>query len=619
MKIISAVRQYRNEKERRYGIGFVLRGKVSIVLFPLTCALVMSVLVGVSVVRTTSPYIVPVLIGLILVVVAWSVFFIHDQYRLYTGLTNRGADCPMAFLFSAVMISVFFAYATWDTGYLSLDPIGKINSGLQHPDNLYQSAIAESYNRSIFPVALVNQEAVLHYHTLSCLIANILSRIFQMPSFFIYSYLYPIFILPLYGFIQYYGILVAKQYFIGTDILTFSDAVLVILYNVGLFGTSIMSHFCIWKSSYVNSESFVTANTVAILFFCFCFKMMKTEKFKRIFLYLVIPITIFVLSGMKISVGCLVTAAVIYYFLRTEWKNYRYWILNLYYLTVLAGAFFLFKGGSGGNGGNSKAGIELFSFILRYCDGRIDRACGHYLILSLMTIIFIWTDIKKKKYKVTDIQSGKSVWVELAAMITICSFLPEIFLNIKGASAVYFSFFAGIPSMLLLCGHGYPEALFGKISSFFRTAVFIILIVWVSYISRNNFDVFCFDRWNEALHTDENIYEAAMEIRTLVSNTSDDFTIYLDKDAQVLKTYSNLPIAGIYIYPALSGVGIINASYRDDNLCYTVSEVPITGYGMGYVDHQKLSLDEAVQYARELGKTKLIHMKKNGYEVIDLR
>lgn len=597
----------------------ILNKSSSIYIFPLVISLLMCIMVGMAVIRTESPYTLNTLIGIVIILTLWSALFLHDQRKVIAGLSDREVSSFIAILLSAVAAGLFFAYAMWGTGYLSLDPMRNINSGLQHQDSLYQSAIAESYNRSIFPSALVNQEAVLRYHTFSCLVVNLLSRIFKMPCFFVYCYLYPILILPIYGLLQYIGILAAKKYFLGVNTLELSDIILVTIYNIGLFSLPELSHFGIWKSSYVNSESFVTANAFAILFFILCFRIMETKKYKAVFLFAGIPITLFILSWTKISVGFLVMIAVLYYFFRTRLKSIKYWLLNFYYLVIFIGGLILFKGGNGGNAGSSKAGLQLFAFG-RYCDDSISGLCGHYFILSFMAIVFILFNLKNKKYSKTDFINGKTLWVEIVSIVTICSFLPGMLLDIGGGSAVYFSYFSEIPALFLLCGHRYLEGLFPLIRKvpFAKLAVYIVVFGWMF---RNVWVVshsFYIDKEDKTVCAEVDLYESAMAIRKLVADAPEDFTIYLDEDAEVFEVYST-SIAGIYIYPALSGVGVINASYCLGGVNYTIQDVTFRGYALAYVDHPKLTFAEALQCARELGKKKVIRMKQDGYEVIDLR
>ena len=319
-----------------------LNEKVSICIFPLIISFIMCILIAIAAIKTNTPYIVNVFTGVIIVLGFWLILFIYDQHKIMIGLSDRSVNGFFFITFSALLVGLCFAYFIWGQGYLSLDPIQRINSGLQHQDAFFLSAIAESYNRSLFPSTLVNQEAIFRYHTLDCLITNIISRLFFMPCFFVFTYLQPIIFLPLYGFLQCIGILGAKKYFTGMGTLKLTDIVIVTIYNIGLLAPLQLSHFGIWKSSYVGSSSFVTANIFAILFFILCFHMMRTKKHRNAFLYIGIPIAIFILCWSKISVGFLVTIVILYYFFRTKPKSLKYWLLNLYYLAAFLNSLIFF-------------------------------------------------------------------------------------------------------------------------------------------------------------------------------------------------------------------------------------------------------------------------------------
>ena len=116
-----------------------------------------------------------------------------------------------------------------------------------------------------------------------------------------------------------------------------------------------------------------------------------------------------------------------------------------------------------------------------------------------------------------------------------------------------------------------------------------------------------------------NLYESAMELRSLVNGYPEKYTIYLDSDSEALREAQESPIEGIYLYPGLTGIGVINASYMDNGKYYLADSSEAKGFGFTFVKHGRLSYDEAVEEARRGGKEYMIYIGEDGYSVIDLR
>lgn len=58
--------------------------------------------------------------------------------------------------------------------------------------------------------------------------------------------------------------------------------------------------------------------------------------------------------------------------------------------------------------------------------------------------------------------------------------------------------------------------------------------------------------------------------------------------------------------------------YLHDGKIYLFNDSVVNDYSFDTVDHDRYSLDEAIAKARESGKKHLIHMKAEGYEMINL-
>ena len=75
-----------------------------------------------------------------------------------------------------------------------------------------------------------------------------------------------------------------------------------------------------------------------------------------------------------------------------------------------------------------------------------------------------------------------------------------------------------------------------------------------------------------------------------------------------------------YVCPAMTGVGVINASYYQDGVCYSyLGEQLSNEYAMTFTDNEgMLSFEDAIEKARGMGKEALIHITNSGYEVVKI-
>ena len=523
----------------------------------------------------------------------------------------------IAFIVLALIISVYFAFKIWGIGYLSLSPIARINNGIQHQDTLYHSTIAESFSRSFIPSALINDETYLHYHTFSHFLVNIFARMLSIPAFIAYNYIFPIVFLPLYIFAQILAMFSAKKVFVGSAaILNTFDLLVIATFNMGIISNNILGKYAISKASYIASESYLVGNTLAFLFYSVLLLNIyrkPNEKNKFMLLLIGIPSMIFFVSWSKISIGMLFAISILYYFFRMKIKSIKYWCFNIYYGLVYLVCIKLFNNGAGIYS-NIKDSFRLFAFS-DYCSGSLGIA-GHYLLLSVMSILFIIFEIKCHQYNLTDIKNRKTIWIEEILIISLFAFLPGALLVINGGSAGYFSYFVETPAMIMLCGHDYINKAASHLHK--EKAVFLLTaVLWCAIIGISA----CFNTLEKknliTADNDSGFYDEMMEIREMAGDTPELYIFYLDSDAKAVDIFSD-SLSNLYVYPALTRIGVINASYCwDDGKYYTFTDKNVGAYGLKDVKNGKLSFDEALKKAREMGKEKIIHVTKEGYEIVE--
>lgn len=590
---------------------------------PVIISIVITFIQFYGVIWIDFPYKERVISASAIIMLAWIVLFIMWSRKKTTNVKKRNEISVIVMeVILSFCIGICFSCFIWGTSSLSLYPINGINEGIQHKDNLFHSAVAESFGRSIIPSALVNGEMPFHYHTFSHLLIKIIGGIISVPVFLVYNYIYPVLFLPLYVFAQIISIKCAKSYFVKNSFLHLTDYIIIGIYNIGIFRDAFLSDCGIWKSSYIGSESFLIGNTLAYFafagIFCYMKRMNKNKWLDKLILLVYIPIMIFSLSWAKISIGFLFAASIMYYVVRIHWNNVKAWVTGAFYGIIFLICLNLFSRGQE-TFGDIRNSFHLFAFM-NSCSST-GNFVGHYLILFLMGGLFIAFEMGFKRYHKSDILKGKTIWIEEILIISILGFLPGLIMNINGGSAVYFSYAVETISLILLCGNNFIPQLFAQYKKEWKRAVEITLFLWCVHIGIINVisitDDLTYSRKIVALNADEGFYRELMILREMMSDEPEAYTFYLESNVKAGQVFQS-PLASIYVYPGLTGAGVINASYCDDGKYFMYDGTEIQGYGLDDVDTGRLSYSEALEKASEMGKKYVIHVFGNGYEIDEL-
>lgn len=590
---------------------------------PMIVSIVITVIQLSGVIRTNFPYKERVISASVFIMFAWIVLFVVWSRRIKTNEKRRNELFVIAMeIILSFCVGICFSCFIWGESPLSLYPINEINEGIRHKDNLFHSAVAESFGRSIIPSALVNAETPFHYHTFSHFLIKIIGRLISVPVFLVYNYIYPVLFLPLYVFAQILSIKCAKSYFVKNSFLHLADYIIIGIYNIGIFRNEFLSGCGIWKSSYIGSESFLIGNTLAYLayagIFCYMQKINKNKWLDQMVLLVYIPSMIFGLSWAKISIGFLFSASIMYYVVRIHWKNVKAWVIAVFYGMIFLICLNLFNRGQE-TFSDIRSSFHLFAFM-NSCSST-GKFVGHYLILSLMGGLFIAFEMRFRRYHASDILKGKTLWIEEVLIICILGFLPGLIMNINGGSAVYFSYAVETISLILLCGNNFIPQLFGQCKGEWKRALEITLFLWCVHIgiidAISIIDYPAYSSKKVVQNADEGFYWELMKLREMMSDEPEAYTFYLESDVRAGQVFQS-PLASIYVYPGLTGAGVINASYCDSGKYFMYDGTEIQGYGLDDVDNGRLSYSEALEKAREMGKRYVIHVFGNGYEIDEL-
>lgn len=593
----------------------------------------------------------------VVLTLGWSIAFGVSQYRLLKGAKSRAHfQCPLAIvLMLAYFAATYFVYAVWG-GYLSVFPYDALDIGAASEDTLYFSAIAESFGRSVFPSSLLNDEPWLHYHTFSNLLLYVIATIMRMPCFTAYNYVYPVVFLPVYSLSILLAIVEAKKYFANEAVIRFIDYILVVVFWVGV--TNNLAPYMANPYMFVKSESFLIANTLVLFALALSFFVLRLcsdhPRLTMLYCAAFIPAAIFIIAWSKVSAGLLFTVGVIYFLVRRRPRKLTTWLLVITYGLIYLICLSLFNdivvSWHSGARATAAAG-EWFPFA-RLCRGPL-RLYGHWLLVSQFAILFVGLALLQNRLLWQEVKTGKTVWVELSIIITLVGFMVQAvpFSGSMVNNTKYFTLGAMLPSLVFLCGHDWLD-----LAAIPQRSLKLLLCtlacgwcVWVGYHQRTSpflrskvchaplaypatwknhiplpHDQLTANEFADhiAHRARKRLCKTLFEIRALVGRAPQDYTIYLDQDSVVSSVYAYPSRAGalraIYVCPALTGVGVINATYSRNGTIYAYTGQEVYGFGVRGGEGP-LSYAEALTIAQKRGKKKLIHMTHDGYEVIDLQ
>lgn len=591
--------------------------RTSIFAVPWMVSIIMNYILFKAVSMTTPRYGIRSCMLAAFVVLIWTVAFFYHQRRVEMDESaGMCIKCNLVIVLIIVyFIGIFLAYLAWNSGTLSLVPYERIDNGSQKIDTMFHSSVAESWRRSLYPSTLLNDERYLAYHTFSHLLIGTIAGVMGMPSLIAYCYLYPVLFLPVHCFSVLLAVSSAKAYFESKSDVQFLDMIVIGLYIFGVANN--IAEYGVWKRSYFTSESFLTANTISLLACALAFYALRkwngNKRLAAVYYTLIIPIEIFVISWSKISVGFVFTAGIMYFMFRSHIRDFKFWLLDIFYLGDYVVCLRLFNNHGGDMSGTISSRLRWFAFE-DYISGGLGM-WGHYIVLSLMTMLFIGLEIYRNRFKWSDVRAGRTIWIEDIIIISVLAFLPGTIMLIEGGSAAYFSFAIEIPSLVLLCGHNYIN-IDAEAKGALKPLIYVVCLTWCMWMGYHN-------KPENPLNTITNVHESnlsgvLLEIRDTVGKNPEDYTIYLDTDSVVSQIFTNEKIA-VFVCPAMTGVGVINATYVEEGAYYSYAGGVVGAtYGFDRVDNGHLSYEDAISVARERGKKNLIHFTSVGYEIVNL-
>lgn len=574
---------------------------VNIVLLPFSIFFVLFIYVFVSLIGTDIFYKKPIYITIITLLLVWLliIFFLEKKH-------NTIKNNPKMFLFvflMGIILGFFYVNQIWFSGYLNLLPLNSFFSGKTHRDTLYLTTIAESFSTNGYPSFLINEAPFIKYHYLSNLFISVISRILDIPCFITYNYLFHIIILPVFILLlQIIVIDIRNEYGIQKQF-QYIDYIFITCFLMGFNFVGLADSIAHWYNSMIVSESCL----MSIMFLLFAIKIVfvcKREYESRVLLkVLFIPFFIIILSGLKVSTGCIFFVLCSYYLFRKKIFDIKTWVLIIVYsiifllsckLFIRTDDFSYMMQTNENFGILSK--IHLFDFCRRYV-GRKNLLLHYWFYLIPFCFIFLFQEKKINSFKMfiqNDDYISKSVLITMIAAL-----IPGLILNIDAGNAFYFIIPSFVLLNLLILGKNIPYQFFSEIKGKHLILSFILVSLFIPEMIKSNIPstirelYSCKTSYND-LMSDE-AYNSYVEILSLTKGSKDDYCIMLSENAYIIKTYDE----------------------RSDKIPRSPNnliELAATGlYGINLINNE-----HDINYAKALGKKKMILIIGDSYKIIDL-
>ena len=598
-------------------------------------------------------------------VCVWCFFFIRSVIK---GRVIR----KNVYNFLLIILFIFVCFCiirqSWFSHYLRVDAVERFFEGKTFIDTLYHSAIAESIVTNGYPSIQQNAPTFLTYHCFSHWIIASISKVLGIPCYIAYNYLFPILFIPLFLFLVQKVASIGKKYFIGESSLSFCDYIILMGFICGFFTKRFQKNIgCNIYMGLYNSESCLIAIIITLLYFLIIYVgYKKIKQFENINILLFIPLFVLILSYTKISFGIIFALGAGYYFFRKYcFKNIKC-ISFVGYILVFALYYLLTKKLSTSYPVTNTDSnlIQLFSYPRLYCKN-IFYILLHYIFLLFPIVIVINS---KKESFFNNIFSYKKecIFVEMCLLLMIAACTPGLLLNIRGGSAFYFVIPVYAFSWLLFISSGAESimsvffiTLFSKKQIIFKESFFVVIIMMI--VSSAFFrDIHLYNSIVQTLRSrislvgfrkdipknvkelfmpvkilEDNNYKLFNQMRSVVSTAPRDYCLFFSDGSDFIRKYdyyfskSTLERISLcnpnFATSAYIGIPILNSMYEKEGIFYRGDDrifgpyKAFTSYSMPPpLCKDKVTEDNMINRAREIGKKHIIVLNKYDYYIIDI-
>lgn len=569
--------------------------------------------------------------------------------------------------FSLFMIlSGFYVKIIWTSGYLTLFPVKKLLSGAAHIDTLFHSTIAESFITNGYSSIQFNTPSYLPYHYLSHFVLSLFSRFLRIPVFYVYNYIYPVFFIPVFIILTISVITEFRLYYKRSPNLSYLDICFLFLLLTGILPLAMLDQLGILFVSTYISESYFLSLITFLLFSKITFLILNKNLFsnkhiKRLYFYVLLPLSIIIISGMKISVGFLFTAGICYLYFRKNPFKLSSWGYIFFYIFFFVVSYFLYIFNPNSQNKTSLT-LTLFHYVKNYV--RQDYSMLHYIILFAPCLFIFVHRTRYLPLTLTYFNQKKHIFEETLIILSILGNLPGIMLAIEGGSAAYFSLPIFFISLLCILGFDIINDITCMQGQkwFFHIFITVLIIIAVIYrvplhevtnritevknkitndqkikvkqlvTEKKIFTIivktskFVFSTAEESNNAS---YLLLNKIRELTNKNRKAYCIYLDRTSSFftlypISIYPRLTMKNHFLLTGYLGLPILNAIYESDGLCYrsdgqfvaTKEKIHNTPGLDTVILQDSFTLDEAHERAKKLHKNFIIYLHDDTFEII---
>ena len=458
-------------------IGYTDNQSYNTMAIPLGIAFVQFCYIFVSVFKKGFFFEKTIISSAFVILLIWLILFlvknIKDKIKIFKIIFS---------LIIGLVLGFYYVKKSYFSGYLTLNPIGKILSNNFHPDTLFHASVAESF--------FSNQSPAYNYHILSHFIVSVISRFLALPCILTYNYLFHIGFIPLYVYLIQSVVIDFRKKVFHEKTSYYSDIIFLMCFCFGFNFCGICDNASCFYNSIIISESCLCSVVIMLLAMKLFFSVNNQSKKNRIIMmYIVIPIFIFLATVSKVSTGFIMLVIYYFYCFRKSTGKKSVWIAMVICLIVFFVAFILFT-----RSGDlwyvlhlNSDNVNLFAFAEKYIKKQF--LLFHYCFYLLPSFLIGKYYKKGKMVSKVYFSHCENIIFEICFVSVFVSFLPGLFMNISGGSAGYFTLTAYVFNIEILFGLGICQKIFTK-NSWRKCVIMITLAVCLFYPTFIDMDIF---------------------------------------------------------------------------------------------------------------------------------
>lgn len=648
----------------------------NIFFLPLVLSIIQYCFLFVALINSGYYFANKVLLVSFLIVLVWIGLFLNATryHKSYKNIQN------IILLIMFCLIAFYCIRMTWFSHYLSIGAIDDFFKGKTFIDPLYHSTLAQSIVTNGYPSVQQNAPVFLFYHSFAHYLIAYLSIFLSLPCFITLNYLFPVLIIPLFLYLLQKSTIIAKNYLKKIKQLTIADYFLIggLVFSFGQ--KKFLDKIGFVNYSYLLSESCLISIVLMLVYLCIInWGYSKYKSFYLVNFFFLIPLFILGLSFAKISTGCIFCAGICYFIFR-KYKILSFNILLVFLYAGVFGGYYYLSGKFPASypANDTVAGnFTLFHYILNYSKNPL-WGIFHYIFYFLPIVLIVFYNHTQRLFIIHKPCSDKTtLFVELVIVLALIGCLPGILLQIEGGSAFYFYIPVYFLSWLLFIGTTTLSAIENKMAkwkykgevTFFSkndtickinllVFIFIFTIIPLTLSQEaGNKRIYTMIKTTVASRIDPSHFRKEFKSKIVklfepvnlikdknyiifndiinrTKNSKADYCIFISDNSLInrydyyTRGYSgrNRLLYGNLAITAYLGIPIINSLYIKNDIFYRGDKLKlgkledIAGYSMPpIICGDRVTDENMIEYAKKIGKKKIIILENNSYKIVDVK